>query len=120
MEIPKILWLKNHMPPAIFSRCQFFDLPDYLTYRATGSVTRSACSITCKCSYVPTSGWQAEFFGAIGLGELVEGGYRQIGAARREDLLTAGQPVGKGLSKGAAAELGLVEGTPVGSGLIDA
>ena len=36
------------------------------------------------------------------------------------NVLTAGLPVGKGLSKKAAAELGLAEGTPVGSGLIDA
>jgi ribulose kinase len=35
-------------------------------------------------------------------------------------VLTAGQPVGKGLSKQAAQELGLVEGTAVGSGVIDA
>lgn len=29
MEIPKILWLKKHMPADKFARCQFFDLPDY-------------------------------------------------------------------------------------------
>lgn len=53
MEIPKILWLKNHMPSSQFSKCQFFDLPDYLTYRATGGdKSRSHCSLACKCSYV--------------------------------------------------------------------
>lgn len=35
-------------------------------------------------------------------------------------ILTAGQPVGNGLSEKAAKELGLVEGTPVGSAVIDA
>lgn len=35
-------------------------------------------------------------------------------------ILTAGQPIGRGLSSQAAKELGLVEGTPVGSGVIDA
>lgn len=35
-------------------------------------------------------------------------------------VLTAGQPVGTGLSKQAAADLGLTEGTAVGSGVIDA
>lgn len=35
-------------------------------------------------------------------------------------LLTAGLPVGRGLSAKAAEELGLLEGTPVGSGVIDA
>ena len=35
-------------------------------------------------------------------------------------VLTAGQPVGGGLSKEAASDLGLKEGTAVGSGVIDA
>ena len=119
MEIPKILWLKNHMKPERFSRCQFFDFPDYLTYRATGSVVRSCCSLTCKCSYVPGAGWNADFFEMIGLGEFVSSGYVQIGAGSGA-LLTAGEPVGEGLTKIAAEELGLVQGTPVGSGIIDA
>ncbi|CCM03980.1 uncharacterized protein FIBRA_06136 [Fibroporia radiculosa] len=120
MEIPKTLWLKKHMKPERFARCQFFDLPDFLTYRATGDNSRSCCSITCKCSYVPTkSGWQAEFFQKIGLSEFVHNGYKQLGAAEQQ-VLTAGLPVGKGLSKKAAEELGLLEGTPVGSAVIDA
>ncbi|KAJ6516316.1 Pentulose kinase [Mycena sanguinolenta] len=130
MEIPKILWLKTHMPPALFARCQFFDLPDFLTYRATGDTARSCCSLTCKCSYVPhKEGWQDDFFEKIGLGEMVRGGYRAIGAGRvaggggggQAGILTAGQPVGRGLSKKAGEEFGgLLEGTPVGSGIIDA
>jgi ribulose kinase len=35
-------------------------------------------------------------------------------------VLTAGQPVGSGLNKAAAADFGLSEGTAVGSGVIDA
>ena len=80
---------------------------------------RSCCSLTCKCSYVPGAGWDAGFFEEIGLGELVSSGYVQIGAGSGV-LLTAGEPVGRGLTKTAAEELGLVEGTPVGSGVIDA
>lgn len=142
MEIPKILWLKNHMPAERFAQCQFFDLPDYLTYRATSNTARSCCSLSCKCSYVSVaarkarpnakdetpspsdsqSGWDDAFFQTIGLGELVERGYGQIGAvdAHGDKLLTAGMPVGQGLSKEAAEELGLREGTPVGSAVIDA
>ncbi|KAJ3889217.1 Pentulose kinase [Lentinula edodes] len=119
MEIPKTLWLKNHMEPSLFTRCQFFDLPDFLTYRATKDSTRSCCSVTCKCSFVPKSGWQADFFEKIGLEELVQTNYMQLGAANGE-VLTAGKPVGNGLSKQAAEEFGLVEGTPVGSAVIDA
>lgn len=123
MEIPKILWLKNHMEPSLFSRCQFFDLPDFLTYRATTDNTRSCCSLTCKCGFVPKTGWQADFFEKIGLAELVEREYKQMGAGKVGkvgNVLTAGLPVGNGLSKKAAEEFGLLEGTPVGSGLIDA
>ncbi|KAI0699834.1 Pentulose kinase [Cytidiella melzeri] len=119
MEIPKTLWLKRRMKPELFARCQFFDLPDFLTYRATGNNLRSTCSLTCKCSYVPNSGWQPDFFHKIGLGEFVENNYRQLGGVDGQ-VATAGLPVGKGLSKQAAEDLGLLEGTPVGSAVIDA
>jgi len=120
MEVPKILWLKKHMDPALFARCQFFDLPDFFTYKATGDSTRSFCSTTCKCSFVPDKGWQPDFFERIGLGELIDdGNWRQMGTAHGR-VQTAGSPVGQGLSRQAAEELGLVEGTAVGSGLIDA
>jgi ribulose kinase len=117
MEIPKVLWLKKNMPPDRFKSCQFFDLPDYLTYRSTSSKQRSACSLVCKCSYLPQSGWQPDFFEKIGLSDLVDSHYKQMGDG---EVLTAGQPVGSGLSAQAASELGLVEGTPVGSAVIDA
>ncbi|THH11285.1 hypothetical protein EW145_g762 [Phellinidium pouzarii] len=134
MEIPKTLWLKKHMDPSRFSQCQFFDLPDFLTYRATDEITRSACSLTCKCSYVPDrggdspAGWQDSFFEQIGLGEFVKNDYVQLGPVenglkrdkKKTHTLTAGLPVGKGLCERAAKELGLLNGTPVGSAVIDA
>ena len=116
MEVPKILWLKNHMKPSLFSKCQFFDLPDFLTYRATNNTSRSSCSLICKTSYMPT-GWNDEFFNQIGLEELVQKQYTQVGQG---EPLIAGIPVGEGLTKVAAEELGLTEGTPVGSAIIDA
>ena len=71
-----MLWLKNHMPASLFSSCMFFDLPDWLSYRATSDLARSNCSLACKCSYVPpgvegSKGWNDEFFEEIGLGEFV-------------------------------------------------
>ncbi|KAL4075625.1 FGGY family of carbohydrate kinase [Scleroderma yunnanense] len=120
MEVPKILWLKKRMSSNLFSRCQFFDLPDYFTYKCTDDNTRSFCSTTCKCSFVPDEGWQEDFFTKIGLAELIDGGeWKQIGAAKGR-VQVAGTPVGNGLTKRAASELGLQEGTAVGSGLIDA
>lgn len=49
----------------------------------------------------------------------MENNYKQLGGVGG-DILTAGLPVGKGLSKKSADELGLLEGTPVGSAVIDA
>lgn len=129
MEIPKVLWLKRHMPASTFSSCQFFDLPDYLTYKATGSKARSNCSLVCKCSYVPPGvdnselGWQPSFFDQIGLSDLVKDDFKQLGGIPGREgslILTAGQPVGEGLTEEIAKELGLEKGTPVGSALIDA
>ena len=123
-----MLWLKKHMPSDVFTKCMFFDLPDYLTYRATGSLARSNCSLVCKCSYVPPGvdgselGWQPDFFKQIGLGELVDNDFKQLGGipGRNGIVLTAGQPVGDGLSAEAAAAFGLEPGTAIGSALIDA
>lgn len=179
-----MLWLKNNMPASLFSQCMFFDLPDWLTYRATDDLARSNCSLACKCSYVPpgvegSKGWNDEFFEQIGLGEFVrrsvpflvllplypssrppslprprlpvatssssshllllcprtartasltrllpqvKNDFIQVGGIPGKNglILTAGQPVGAGLSKKAAEELGLLEGTAVGSAVIDA
>lgn len=57
-----------------------------------------------------------------GLGEMVQDDFDALGGIPGKNglVLTAGQPVGKGLSKQAAEDLGLEEGTAVGSGVIDA
>ena len=65
---------------------------------------------------MPAAGWDPAFFAQIGLGAFVDNGFAQLGT----ELLTAGQPVGAGLDARAAAELGLREGTAVGSAVIDA
>lgn len=137
METPKTLWLKHHMDADRFKQCMFFDLPDYLTYRATSDPARSNCSLACKYSYVPPGtemthadgtsevskdGWSARFFTKIGLGDIVETQFEQVGGIPGKNgmVLSAGQPVGSGLSQQAAEELGLVQGTAVGSAVIDA
>jgi FGGY-family pentulose kinase len=85
MEIPKVLWLKNHMPPELFDRCKFYDLADALTHLATGNETRSFCSTVCKQGYVPVGvdgsvkGWQEDFYEAIGLGDLTKDNFKRMG-----------------------------------------
>ena len=129
MQIPKVLWLKRHLG-ADFAQCRFFDLPDYLSYRATGAPARSTCSLVCKCTFIPpgvagsTLGWQPDLFERLGLNELAgeEHSFEALGGVpgRSGIVLTAGLPVGAGLSPEAAAELGLRPHTAVSSSLIDA
>ena len=41
MEPPKLLWLKRHLHEVCWKKAaHFFDLADYLTYRATGATSR--------------------------------------------------------------------------------
>ncbi|MCJ9670666.1 MULTISPECIES: FGGY-family carbohydrate kinase [unclassified Neorhizobium] len=117
METPKLLWLKRNLPRSFADAGHFFDLADYLTFRATGSLSRSACTVTCKWTYLAhEKRWDGQYFRAIGLGELADEGFKRIGT----DIVDPGTPVADGLTEQAAADLGLRPGTPVGAGLIDA
>ncbi|KAI1494640.1 Nup93/Nic96-domain-containing protein [Biscogniauxia mediterranea] len=127
MEIPKVLWLKNNMPPELFDRCKFFDLTDALTHLATGNEVRSFCSTVCKQGYVPVGvdgsvkGWQEDFYETIGLGDLVKDDFKRMGGVDGVNgkYLSAGELVGR-LSETASKQLGLPAGIAVGSGVIDA
>lgn len=128
MEIPKILWLKNHLPPETFRRCKFYDLVDFLTHRATAlDEIRSYCSLVCKLAYVPKGvepskfedGWQRDFLRTIGLGEFTDA-LESVGSQDGNwRILSAGERVGY-LCEQSARELGLHTGVAVGSGVIDA
>ena len=116
METPKLAWLREHRPAAFARAAHFFDLPDYLTWRATDSLTRSLCSTVCKWTYLGHEArWDEAYFREIGLGELADEGFRRIGTTIRP----MGEPVGT-LSPNAAAVLGLPAGIPVGASAIDA
>ncbi|MCQ4160042.1 FGGY-family carbohydrate kinase [Roseomonas sp. GC11] len=116
MQAPKLLWLKRHLPQSWARAAHFLDLPDFLTFRATGRLSRSLCSTVCKWTYLGHEGrWDGAFFRAIGLGDLVAEGFRRIGT----EILPPGQRLGT-LSAEAAAEMGLAPGIPVGASAIDA
>lgn len=117
MQTPKLLWLCRHRPEVFARARHFFDLPDFLTWRATGATSRSLCSVVCKWTYLGHERrWDESFFRAIDLGVLADEGFRRIGT----DVRAPGAPVGAGLSAAAAAELGLPAGTPVATSAIDA
>src|SRR5713226_6799715 len=117
MEIPKLLWLKRHLPSTYDGAGHFFDLADFLSFKATGSVARSMCTLTCKWNFLAHEGrWSRRYLDRVGLGDLALGDYARIG----QQIAAPGTALGAGLSKTAAHELGLIEGTPVGASLIDA
>jgi FGGY-family pentulose kinase len=120
METPKLLWLKRNLHESFAKAARFLDLPDFLTYRATGVDTRSHCTTVCKWTYLGheqggAGEWSRPYFERIGLAELLNDGARRIGATVRP----LGERVGV-LSERAAKELGLAAGTAVGVSIIDA
>lgn len=120
MELPKLVWLKRELPQSWAKAQRLWDLPDWLVYRATGSQMRSLCSPVCKWTYLghkglAGEGWDGAFLERIGLGDLTGPGADKIGTR----FGAAGARAG-GLTAEAAAELGLVPGTAVSTGLIDA
>jgi D-ribulokinase len=122
MEVPKMLWLSENSPEAFARTAHFFDLADWLTWRLTGDLTRSLCTVVCKWTFVASpanssSGWRADFFEQIGLGQLTQDGFSRLGGDRVRDM---GEPLGAGVTEKTARELGLSPGTPVGVGIIDA
>ena len=114
MEVPKLCWLKTHLPETWNRAGKFLDLADFLTYRCTQRDVRSLCTNVCKWTYLGKEGrWDAEFLAQVGLGDLLDDG--RVGT----DIRSMGEPIGP-LTEGAAAHLGLTIGTVVGVGIIDA
>src|SRR5437764_5314915 len=117
MEIPKLLWLKRHLPSTYRSAGHFFDLADYLSFRATRSTARSMCTLACKWNYLAhEQRWSRNYLERVGLGELASDSYAKIG----NEIVPPGTPLGAGLTESAASDFGLRQGTPVGASLIDA
>ncbi|MDY7107012.1 MAG: FGGY-family carbohydrate kinase [Planctomycetota bacterium] len=126
MQSPKLLWLKENLPQTWRRAKRFLDLPDFLTYRATGRDVRSLCSTVCKWTYLghedagtnsaSVGRWDDSYWRAIGLGEFVDEDYARIGKTVRP----MGEAIGNGLTQQAADELGLAPGTAVGVSIIDA
>ncbi|WP_439601019.1 FGGY-family carbohydrate kinase [Devosia sp.] len=115
MEVPKLMWLKRHAPASWARSGRMFDLADFLTWKASGSNARSACTLTCKWTYLAHEdhGWQRDFLAAVGLDDLFE----------RAGLPERASPIADALgplNAAAATTLGLTTRCIVGVGLIDA
>lgn len=105
------------------------DLSDYLAWRACGSLARSRCTVSCKWTYngglakvrldssqeIASTGWDEGFFMDIGLGDLVDEGFRRVGT----DIAELGSSVGP-LSEAIARTMGLEPGIIVSCPVVDA
>lgn len=117
MQTPKLLWLKENRPEVFGQAWQFFDLADFLTWKATGDLSRSTCTVTCKWTYLAHEArWDESYFREIGLGELADEGFVRIGT----QMVEPGTRLGAGLTAEAASAMGLVTGTAIAAGMIDA
>ena len=108
----KALWLKKNEPEHYHKAEKILEFADWYMFKLTGQWTGNICNTTTRWYYNrQEGGWPVEFYEAIGLGDLLEKFPTEI-----HDL---GERIG-GLTKEAAEELGLNEGTPVGQGGVDA
>jgi FGGY-family pentulose kinase len=115
MEIPKLMWVKRHLPQSWSRSAQVFDLADFLSWKATGSNARSRCTLATKWTYQAhkPEGWQSDFLAAVGLSDISE---RTGIPLRASDV---GANLGQ-LTAEAAKELGLTTTCRVGAGVVDA
>lgn len=117
MQTPKLLWLKENQPQTFQRAWQFFDLADFLTWKATGDLARSTCTVTCKWTYLAHEArWDESYFHKVGLGELADEGFARIGT----QMVEPGTRLGAGLNEEAASAMGLRPRTAVAAGMIDA
>nr|KAF6378085.1 FGGY carbohydrate kinase domain containing [Myotis myotis] len=98
MQAPKLLWLKENLRETCWDKAgHFFDLPDFLSWKATGVTARSLCSLVCKWTYSAEKGWDDSFWKMIGLEDFVSDNYSKIGVigtdVRGHGLACEGQPV---------------------------
>ncbi|UJW75516.1 FGGY-family carbohydrate kinase [Rhizobium sp. SL42] len=115
MQVPKLLWLKRHLPETWKQAGMIFDLADYLTWRATGINSRGHSPLAAKWGYGPIAPGERPdaFYCRVGLDDLAE----KSGIPDLSGLPTL--PVGH-LTTEAADALGLAEDCLVAPGLIDA
>jgi FGGY-family pentulose kinase len=125
-EPPKLKWIKENLPDTWERARRFFDLADYLVYEACREDARSLCTVVCKWTYLGHEGergmWDKGFFEQIDLADLFTS--NEVGnagnASRAGERFEAPGARAGGLTPAAANELGLLAGTTVGVGIIDA
>lgn len=108
----KALWVKRH-EPEVYSKadvvCEYLD---YMNYRLTGRKTASINNATIRWYYDDEEGgFPVSFYESVELGELL--------SKFPAEVIDMGQPISR-LTRNAASQLGLEEGTMVAQGGADA
>lgn len=115
MEVPKLMWLKRHMPETWDNIGYLFDLADFLTWKASGKLDRSQSTLTAKWTFTAHADthWHRDFFEAVGINDIVSR------ARLPETASLPGAAIGK-LTPEAASALGLTTDCAVATGMVDA
>lgn len=114
MEVPKLMWLKRNLPKQYKKGVRFFDLADFMQYKACGAQMRSSCTVTCKWTYLAHDRkWSSDFFERCGIPELIK--EERIGT----QVVSPGTPAGN-LTPASAKALGLSTKCLCVVGMIDA
>jgi len=106
--IPKLLWLKGEQPDIYDRMCCFLDVDGYLIYRSTGNMVMEWTCASVFGIDLKKKTWLNSIFRYVGLDP-----------EKLPPLVRSIDQVGV-LSKEAASEYGLLEGTPVYAGAGDA
>ena len=115
MATPKLAWLKTHLPESWAGAAHFFDLADFLTWKASGSTERSVCTLGCKWAYLAhrDDPWPRDYLDAIGISDMLERGGLPY------EAVPVGADLGP-LTPQTADALGLTPSCRVAAGFIDA
>lgn len=94
------MWLKKKLPRHM-GEYRSSDLADFMTWKSTGSLARSRCTLTSKRNYLAhlKDGWRKDFLEQIGLEDL------QARGRLPDDTIAVGGSVGT-LTKEAARAKG--------------
>ena len=108
----KAAWLREN-EREVYERTRWLlDCPDWLGFKLTGELRVNLCSASLKMYHDnELGGWPTDFYEAVGAGDAFDRLPGQMGIP--------GTQLGT-LLPGVAEELGLVAGTPVGVGIVDA
>jgi ribulose kinase len=118
METPKLLWLKRHLPQSFAAAAHFFDLADYLTWRASGIA--GALDVHGDLQVDLPRPQNSAGMPPISGPSVWLNSPTRVSRASAPKVVMPGTALGNGLVRRIGGDLGLSPGTAVAAALIDA